>query len=119
MYIQVQLLRHDHVIDRQSRINPQSINLPDSDHNDDEHSNRRGKPREAIDRSIDEELTLGPVGPLRHMGVVVARHSTQLLLPSSATPIPTTYMMITNQEKIEREIDRAQNTQTQNSDYTS
>lgn len=52
MYIQVQLLRHDHVIDRQSRINPQSINLPDSDHNDDEHSNRRGKPREAIDRSI-------------------------------------------------------------------
>lgn len=116
MYIQVQLLRHDHVIDRQSRINPQSINLPDSDHNDDEHSNRRGKSREAIDRSIDQELTLGPVGPLRHMGVVVARHSTQLLLPSSATPIPTTYMMITNQEKIEREIDRAQNTQTQNSD---
>jgi hypothetical protein len=94
MYIQVQLLRHDHVIDRQSRINPQSINLPDSDHNDDEHSNRRGKPREAIDRSIDQELTLGPVGPLRHMGVVVARHSTQLLLPSSATPIPTTFRSV-------------------------
>lgn len=57
MYIQVQLLRHDHVIDQQSRINPQSINLPDSDHNDDEHSNRRGKPREAIDRSIDRSRT--------------------------------------------------------------
>ena len=35
-----------------------------------------------------DELTLGPVGPLRHMGVVVARHSTQPLepLPATATP---------------------------------
>lgn len=37
------------------------------------------------------ELTLGPVGPLRHMGVVVVRHSTQHILPPSvaagATPI--------------------------------
>jgi len=40
-------------------------------------------------REGDHELTLGPVGPLRHMGVVVARHSTQLLAPFSATTIPS------------------------------
>jgi len=32
---------------------------------------------------------LGPVGPLRHMGVVVARHSTQPLAPLSATAMPS------------------------------
>ena len=40
-------------------------------------------------REGDHELTLGPVGPLRHMGVVVARHSTQLLAPFSGTTIPS------------------------------
>jgi hypothetical protein len=40
--------------------------------------------------AIDEALTLRPVGPPRHMGVEVVRHSTQLLLPSSTTPIPST-----------------------------
>lgn len=67
------------------------------------NSNRIANSREAIDRSFDQELTLGPVGPLRHMGVVVARHSTQLLLPSSATPIPTTYM-ITKQKELNQKL---------------
>ena len=40
--------------------------------------------------AIDEALTLRPVGPPRHMGVEVVRHSTQLLLLSSTTPIPST-----------------------------
>lgn len=34
---------------------------------------------------------LRPVGPPRHMGVEMVRHSTQLLLPSSTTPIPSTF----------------------------
>ena len=44
---------------------------------------RRGEER-------SRELTLGPVGPLRHMGVVVARHSTQHILPASAAAIEAT-----------------------------
>lgn len=37
----------------------------------------------------EKEVTLRPAGPLRHMGVVVARHSTQLLAPFSGTTIPS------------------------------
>lgn len=52
-----------------------------------EPDEQRGRREGAI--MIMSLLTLGPVGPLRHMGVVVARHSTQPLAPFSGTTIPS------------------------------
>lgn len=40
-------------------------------------------------------LTLGPVGPPRHMGVVVVRHSTQHGLPASASAAAAAVIPIT------------------------
>jgi hypothetical protein len=48
----------------------------------------RERGRRGEERST--ELTLGPVGPLRHMGVVVVRHSTQHILPPSAAAAEAT-----------------------------
>jgi hypothetical protein len=60
-------------------------------------------------REGDHELTLGPVGPLRHMGVVVARHSTQLLAPFSGTTIPS--ICSDGSQKQRREVDQSEITE--------
>lgn len=45
---------------------------------------KKGRERARARAREQRELTLGPVGPPRHMGVAVVRHSTQHGLPASA-----------------------------------
>jgi len=73
-----------------SEIQRPGIRIPNliGPYPDEQHRAAQNK-KEQGEAMMMDELTLGPVGPLRHMGVVVARHSTQPLAPLSATAMPS------------------------------